>query len=134
VRPLALQGAIFANHIKRSFRDFTTSLTRIPRLGVAASATYVLSPFEGAELTLRAAMRYTGKSQAELFLGQRATTLINFGARLGLGRYGASLDVTNLGDIRDNRFSLASPYGDDQTIQSTPYRPRSIRLGFDVIF
>jgi iron complex outermembrane receptor protein len=134
VRLLELQGAIFANVIKRTSRELAKSLPSIPGVGVAASVSYGFSPLKGADLTFRAALRYTGKTQAELFSTQPAYTMVNVSTRLSVGRYGVSLEVTNIGDVRGNRFSLGNPLGRTEGLQTTPLRPRSIRLGFDAIF
>jgi len=41
--------------------------------------------------------------------------------------------ITNLADIRGNRFALGTPFttGRDQV---TPLRPRTLRLGLDAAF
>jgi len=95
-----------------------------------------LSPglsFEGA-----ASLRYVGKSRlgisAPLDLKQGGYAQGDIGARLDFGRYGVSLDLTNVADAKGNRFSLGNPFSVTQGNQITPLRPRTLRLGVDAAF
>ncbi|WP_324698434.1 TonB-dependent receptor [Novosphingobium sp. RL4] len=56
-----------------------------------------------------------------------------FDIRFGTSSYGVTLSVTNLADVRGNRFSLGTPFsiGRDQV---TPLRPRTARIGLDARF
>ena len=53
--------------------------------------------------------------------------------RLGDGRRGFSLAVTNLFDAKGNRFALGTPFTTGRE-QITPLQPRTIRIGFDSRF
>jgi hypothetical protein len=68
-------------------------------------------------------------------LGQSQGSYLDSGvtARLGLGALGVTAGITNLADIRGNRFALGTPFttGRDQV---TPLRPRTLRLGLDAAF
>ncbi|GFE73518.1 TonB-dependent receptor [Novosphingobium sp. TCA1] len=56
-----------------------------------------------------------------------------FDVRLGTAGYGVTLSVTNLADVRGNRFSLGTPFSTGRE-QVTPLRPRTLRLGLDARF
>ena len=53
--------------------------------------------------------------------------------RVGREAFGVSLSLTNLADVKGNRFALGTPFamGRDQV---TPLQPRTIRLGLDARF
>ncbi len=38
-------------------------------------------------------------------------TVVDIGGRLGFGRFGVSLDVSNLGNVRANSFAFGNPFG-----------------------
>ena len=84
-------------------------------------------------LGLTGSVRYVGKSRLgvapPLDLKQGGYTQADVGARLDFGRIGVSLDVTNLADVRGNRFSLGNPFSVTDGDQVTPLRPRTLRLG-----
>lgn len=139
VKGLTLQGSLFANRTRRTTDEYGTQLPNIPGVAMAADAAYDLSPFNGADLTITAGVRYTGKAEAENLLGgpplhQPAYTDVDAGARLAIGRYGLSLAVTNVADAQGNRFSLGDPVGATSGLQTTPLRPRSFRVGIDAKF
>ncbi|USU06969.1 TonB-dependent receptor [Sphingomonadaceae bacterium OTU29LAMAA1] len=79
-------------------------------------------------------VRYVGSSRLGVgpVLGQSQGSFLDTGitARLGLGRLGVTAGVTNLADVRGNRFALGTPFttGRDQV---TPLRPRTLRIGID---
>ena len=89
-------------------------------------------------LALDGSVRYVGESH----LGAGAPTDLDqgdfvegqIGARLDFGRFGLSLDVDNVGDVRGNRFSFGNPFSLAEGNQITPLRPRTIRIGFDAEF
>lgn len=54
--------------------------------------------------------------------------------RIGPPRFGISLAVTNLLDMRGNRFAYGSPFLLRDHDEITPLQPRSVRLGFDLAF
>jgi outer membrane receptor protein involved in Fe transport len=89
-------------------------------------------------LQLDAAARYVGHSQLgvgpPLNVIQGGFVEAQIGARLDFGRFALSLDVDNLTDTYGNRFSFGNPFTVDQGMQTTPLRPRTVRLGFDASF
>jgi hypothetical protein len=56
------------------------------------------------------------------------------GGRLDFGRFGLSLDVDNVGDARGNLFSFGNPFSVASGLQTTPLRPRTVRVGLDAAF
>ncbi|WP_433910492.1 TonB-dependent receptor domain-containing protein [Sphingomonas yabuuchiae] len=91
----------------------------------------------GRDLRLDGWLRYVGSSRLGVgpILGERQGSYLDSGvtARLGLGRYGVTAGITNLADVRGNRFALGTPFttGRDQV---TPLRPRTLRIGLDAAF
>ncbi|WP_114952423.1 TonB-dependent receptor domain-containing protein [Sphingosinicella terrae] len=89
-------------------------------------------------LAVDGSIRYVGESQlgaggpADVSQGDFVEGQI--GARLDFGRFGLSLDVDNVGDVRGNRFSFGNPFSLADGTQITPLRPRTIRIGFDAEF
>ncbi|TZG27131.1 TonB-dependent receptor domain-containing protein [Sphingomonas montanisoli] len=83
-------------------------------------------------------LRYFGHSrlgvgrQLDIVQGKYAETAFN--ARLGTGRYGFSIGVTNLLDQAGNRFALGNPFGVMARRQVTPLAPRTVRFGVDARF
>ena len=91
----------------------------------------------GRDLRVDGWLRYVGSSRLGVgpILGERQGSYLDSGvtARLGLGRYGVTAGITNLADVRGNRFALGTPFttGRDQV---TPLRPRTLRIGLDAAF
>jgi len=110
-------------------------LPNVADLGVAAAASYRTRISAGRTLALDASIRRAGRSRLgpppDLYIAQGRYWDATAGARLGLGSFGVSLDVTNLFDGRGNRFSYGNPFSVRMGNQVTPLRPRSVRLGFD---
>jgi hypothetical protein len=52
-------------------------------------------------------------------------------ARIGSERTGLSLSVTNLMDVRGNRFAFGNPFAIEARDQVTPLRPRTVRIAID---
>ncbi|WP_230279494.1 TonB-dependent receptor [Croceicoccus sp. Ery15] len=65
-------------------------------------------------------------------LGERQGDYLDSGidVRIGSDDLGITLGISNLADMRGNRFSLGTPFSDNRD-QVTPLRPRTIRLGID---
>ncbi|MEH3121588.1 MAG: TonB-dependent receptor [Sphingomonas phyllosphaerae] len=82
-------------------------------------------------------LRYVGRSRLGIgpLLGQAQGDYFDSGAtaRIGFGAVGLTAGVTNLLDLRGNRFALGTPFvtGRDQV---TPLRPRTIRISIDTTF
>jgi outer membrane receptor protein involved in Fe transport len=82
--------------------------------------------------------RYIGQSTLGIgsILGRLQGDYVDTGleVRVGDDRRGLSLTATNLLDARGNRFALGSPFLIRDQDQTTPLRPRSVRIGFDLAF
>ncbi len=91
----------------------------------------------GRDLRVDGWLRYVGSSRLGVgpVLGELQGSYLDSGltARLGLGAYGVTAGITNLADVRGNRFALGTPFttGRDQV---TPLRPRTFRIGLDAAF
>jgi len=83
-------------------------------------------------------MRYVGKSR----LGVGPTLDIPYGnffdtgatAAMAFGRIETSLTVDNLLDTRGNRFAIGNPFAIQPRDESTPLRPRTVRVGLSTSF
>jgi hypothetical protein len=60
--------------------------------------------------------------------------VVDSGARLDFGNFALSLNLDNLADVRANTFAFGNPFGLAQRDQTTPLRPRTVRLGVDARF
>ncbi|MEI5687802.1 TonB-dependent receptor [Sphingomonas kyungheensis] len=111
-------------------------IPNIAKVTARAGAVYQQA-LRGAGLTVDGWLRYVGSSRLGVgpVLGQRQGDYLDTSltARLALARFGVTLGMTNLLDTRGNRFALGTPFatGRDQT---TPLRPRTVRLGLDTRF
>jgi outer membrane receptor protein involved in Fe transport len=113
-------------------------LPNVAESGGRAAVTYHVTLSPSASLVLDGSVRYVGSSQLgigpPIDVSQGRYLESSVGGRLGLGRIGLSLDVSNLGDVRGNRFAFGNPFGLVARNQITPLRPRSIRIGLDAKF
>ncbi len=115
-----------------------TDLPNIAAAGGRLGANFRTELPEGADLSVDGAINYVGSSQlgigAPLDVKQGDYFDSRFGARVGLGRLGISVDVDNLFDVRANRFAFGNPFRLEARSQVTPLRPRTVRIGVDVEF
>jgi len=113
-------------------------LPNIAKVGARAAVSYTIPLAPRTELSLDAALRYTGRSYlaigAPFELPQGKVAEGSAGARLSHGRYAVSLDVTNVTNERGNIFAYGNPFGVAAGNQITPLKPRTIRLGLDAAF
>ncbi|AXB80423.1 TonB-dependent receptor (plasmid) [Novosphingobium sp. P6W] len=118
--------------------DGNASLPNIPDINLRAQARYVLTMPRGRTLALDAAMVYEGISHlgsgANLNLRQGGTTRIDLASRFSIGRYSVTLSAENLLNARGNTFALGNPFTLRMVSQSTPQRPRTVRLGVEACF
>lgn len=147
---LELDAALYLNSSKVTERAFVTlpiedavatEIERLPNVADATGrlgATYTEALSNGLELTANGYARYVGKSTLGIgpILGRLQGDYLDTGieVRVGEERRGVSVALTNLLDARGNRFALGSPFLIRDRDQTTPLRPRSIRLGFDLNF
>ncbi|WP_240700254.1 TonB-dependent receptor domain-containing protein [Sphingomonas gei] len=151
-RPIAgleLDAALYLNDSKVTERFtvalpadlLTTAIDRLPNVADASGrlgAAYTAPLGTDLELTASGFARYVGKSTLGIgpILGRLQGDYLDTGFELRIGRErrGVSLAVTNLLDARGNRFALGSPFLIRDRDQTTPLRPRAVRLGFDLGF
>jgi outer membrane receptor protein involved in Fe transport len=114
------------------------SLPNIAEAGARAGLRLERPLGGSARIGLDASLRYVGRSRlgigAPLDIPQGDYSAGDVGLRLGLGRFGISLDVENVTDVRGNRFSYGNPFTVGNRTQITPLRPRTVRLGVDLDF
>lgn len=113
-------------------------LPNVAESGARAEMTYRTDLSSSLALTLDGSLRYVGRSQLgigpPLDVSQGRYLEASLGGRLGFGAFGLSIDVSNIGDVRGNRFAFGNPFGVADRDQITPLRPRSIRIGLDASF
>jgi outer membrane receptor protein involved in Fe transport len=113
-------------------------LPNIAHAGARAAAHFRTDLSSSVTLQLDGAARYVGHSQLGIGppvdIVQGGFAEAQAGARLDFGRFGLSLDVDNITDARGNRFSFGNPFTVGSRMQTTPLRPRTIRIGFDAAF
>jgi Outer membrane receptor proteins, mostly Fe transport len=92
---------------------------------------------DAALLRAQAWTSYVGRSRLGVGpeLGAAQGDYLDTGAtvRAGTDRVGVSLSITNIADVRGNRFALGTPFGTGRA-QVTPLRPRTLRIGIDTAF
>ena len=141
---LNLEASLFLNNSKltKPAPQFSAAdekeLPNIPHKGARVAASYAHRFDQQTTLTLDGAVRYVGSSDLgigsplEVSQGKYFDTAI--GARLSHGAAGISIDVTNVLDVRGNRFAYGNPFGIAQQNQITPLVPRRMRVGVDLRF
>lgn len=89
----------------------------------------------GLALNAGGSLRYVGRSSlgigAPIDVRQGGYAEAALNARVGSDRVGVSLSVTNLTDVRGNRFAFGDPFAIAARNQITPLRPRTIRIAVD---
>ena len=140
----SLEAAAFLNDSALSHPDSAYAaaqdrdLPNVPRAGARAAAHLTKSLSHSLTLAVDGALRYVGRSHlgigAPLDQVQSGFVDGQLGSRLDFGRFGVSVDVDNVADARGNRFSFGNPFTVANGLQTTPLRPRTVRLGFDATF
>jgi outer membrane receptor protein involved in Fe transport len=141
---LSLDAGAFVNESALSHPDpaFATAqdrdLPNIPGTGARAGAHARTALSPTLALAIDGSLRYVGRSHlgigAPIDLVQGGFVEGQLGGRLDFGRFGLSLDLDNVADARGNRFSFGNPFSVANGLQTTPLRPRTVRLGFDASF
>ena len=144
IHELTLEVAAFLNDSDLHRFDSTATpgadgdFPNVADVGGRASVRFEKRLSSAASLRLSSSVRYVGKSRlgigAPLDSKQGGYAVGDMGARLSLGQTGVTLDMTNVGDVRGNQFSLGNPFSLSEGNQITPLRPRTIRLGIDHAF
>jgi iron complex outermembrane receptor protein len=113
-------------------------LPNIATAGARAGAHFATQLTPTMAFSVDASVRYVGKSQLgigpPIDIEQGGYVDGELGARLDFGRFGLSLDITNVADVRGNRFSFGNPFAVADRTQVTPLRPRAARIGIDAAF
>jgi outer membrane receptor protein involved in Fe transport len=140
----SLDAAAFVNESALSHPDLAFAsaqdrdLPNIPGAGARGAAHFRAALSPSLALALDAALRYVGRSHlgigAPIDLVQGGFVDGQIGGRLDFGRFGLSLDVDNVADARGNRFSFGNPFSVASGLQTTPLRPRTVRIGFEAAF
>ncbi|NIJ08176.1 outer membrane receptor protein involved in Fe transport [Sphingomonas vulcanisoli] len=139
---LSFSGAVLFNHSRLTdpAPSYVSSGDRPLPASPKWTATGALAwhhPFsDSLALRAEARLRYTGRSR----LGVGPVLDIPYGnytevgtiAALEFGRYEASLGIQNLLNVRANRFAIGNPFAIARQDETTPLRPRTVRLGFAV--
>jgi hypothetical protein len=119
-------------------QEVEQQLPNVAELGGRVGVDYRHVFASGLELTTSGWARYIGKSRLGVgpVLGGTEGNYVDTGwsARLGRGRSGVTLGITNLLDTAGNRFALGTPLDVQRSGEITPLQPRTIRLGFDTHF
>jgi outer membrane receptor protein involved in Fe transport len=114
------------------------ALPNIARAGARAAGHFRTALSPGLTLALDGSARYVGESHLgigdALDIDQGRFIDGQIGARLDFGRFALSLDVDNVADAHGNRFSFGNPFTVASGRQTTPLRPRTVRIGFDATF
>jgi outer membrane receptor protein involved in Fe transport len=113
-------------------------LPNVARLNARFGAEYHAALLPGADLRFAGSARYVGKSRLGIgpVLGEPQGGWLDtrLSAELDLGTHSLSLIVSNLLDEKGNRFAFGSPFTLVDRRQTTPLRPRTVRLGWEVRF
>lgn len=115
----------------------TTQVPNIARLAGRLGFDYRRPVGRDLDLTAQGWASYIGRSRLGIGpeLGEPQGDYLDSGlvVRLGRGRHGVSLSVTNIADVQGNRFALGTPFAIGRE-QITPLQPRTVRIGFDTSF
>ena len=138
---LTLSGAVFLNRsaLYAPTATFSSargvSLPNIAKAGVYARLGYTIPLSVESKVSIDVTSRYVGPSHlgiVEPFDPAQGNYLTDSARiRLNWGRYGASVSVENLSNVRSNQFAFGNPFGINSENQVTPLRPRTIRFGLD---
>lgn len=64
-----------------------------------------------------------------LDIGQGGYNVVSLGGGVRKGAVEVTIDIDNLTDVRANRFAYGNPFSFAQRQQTTPLRPRTVRVG-----
>ncbi len=141
---LSTNAAIFLNKSNlvspaaRFERDDVEDLPNIAKAGVAGGVEWQKTLTPSLELAVRVSGRYVGKSQLgvgpalDLLQGNYFDGSVE--TRLSWKRIQLTVGITNITDVKANRFALGNPFGPTAGRQATPPRPRTIRVGIETAY
>ena len=116
-------------------------LGRIPNVAshaVRGAITYAAPVGDDEEIRINGWANYIGPSRLGIgpVLGEGQGDYVDTGLamRLGNGRRGLSVTLTNLLDSKGNRFALGTPFVEGSPGYLTPLRPRTLRVAVDIAY
>lgn len=116
----------------------SNDLPNVARLSGRMAASYRAALGDAGDLTIGGSLRYSGRSRLGIgpVLGVEQGDVLDTVLSASLTRGSSSfwLQASNLFDTRGNRFALGSPFTLPLGDQTTPLRPRTIRIGADFSF
>ena len=87
---------------------------------------------------LNGTLRYVGQSSlgttAPLIIEQGGYAQVDMSTGLDAGKWGITLDATNLLNVTGNSFAYGNPFSVGLGRQITPIRPRTFRIGMHIGF
>ena len=130
------------NRVFGPLADLSTRANRrlpeTPPLAASATLSYSWDTRPGPRYAIDVTGRYVGRSVLGTgdFLDVSQGDYATFGlsARASRGKITTTLSVENLTDARANVFALGNPLTLAARNQSTPLRPRNVRLGFAIAY
>lgn len=144
VHRLSLSGAVFVNDsaLTRPVEELANvkydALPNTPRFTGRAGLDYRFALDTRTDLSLHATARYVGRSWLgvgpELHIPQGHYVDTRLGVEATRGTVSLSVDVSNVLNIRGNRFAFGNPFRVALANQETPLQPRSIRLALRTRF
>jgi outer membrane receptor protein involved in Fe transport len=112
-------------------------IPNIARATARAGARYRAALTGSSDLKIEGWVRYVGPSRLGVgpVLGQSQGGYFDSGlaARIDFGSLRLSAGVTNLADVRGNRFALGTPFATGRD-HVTPLRPRTVRVALQTVF
>jgi iron complex outermembrane receptor protein len=113
-------------------------IPNIAHIAARAGADYRTRLNDRLDLHINAMWQYVGSSRLGVgpVLGGTQGDYFDSAltARIGRPDIGVTLGITNLADTVGNRFAIGTPFGSLANDQTTPLRPRTLRLGLDARF
>lgn len=120
-----------------AFLTRTMQVPNIARYAGRIGFDYITPLTDTLDLTAQGWASYIGKSRLGLGpeLGELQGDYFDSGlvVRIGRDALGISLGISNIADVRGNRFALGTPFAVGRE-HVTPLQPRTIRLGIDATF
>jgi iron complex outermembrane receptor protein len=116
----------------------TNDLPNVARFSGRLAGSYRASLGAAGDFSISGSLRYVGRSRLGIgpVLGVQQGDVLDTGVSASLARERSTfwIQATNLFDARGNRFALGSPFTLPWGEQTTPLRPRTIRIGADFSF
>lgn len=131
-------GFDFANVPAGAVVVDSDDLPNVAHLSWRLGGSYRATLADAGDLTVSASLRYIGRSRLGIgpVLGVEQGDVLDTSLSASLTRDRSTfwIQATNLFDARGNRFALGSPFTLPWSEQTTPLRPRTLRIGADFSF